>query len=376
MGFEPQKFFIGLVDFFSILLPGALLAYLSKNWAAAKFLHQNGYLLDSTERIIVFLFASYLIGHLVFLLGSFLDEWVYDPFRRATRWGQIGRLAAGKRLYPYWIRRMAATDFFFGKNADEAVMKVQRLKAQTLGPLSTAGAINAYQWCRALLSKQHPEGFVALQRFEADSKFFRSFAIGLSIAAPVYLFKSNRNGTAALVCFILVLPALLRYIDQRFKGTQNAYYMVLTLDALNPQPKPTTSGSGGPSHAGGVVYADGPPREYLLVTSPSRREWVLPQGRIEPGEDMRETAVRKVLEETGCWARVVRWIADADLRTDRDRTTTRVFLMEFLEQATRQTRNEDRQICWRELEQAQQRAAFGPIGGLLVEANRLLRRRL
>ena len=28
VNFEPQKFFIGLMDFFSILLPGALLTYL------------------------------------------------------------------------------------------------------------------------------------------------------------------------------------------------------------------------------------------------------------------------------------------------------------------------------------------------------------
>jgi hypothetical protein len=28
MNFDPQKFFIGLMDFFSILLPGALLTYL------------------------------------------------------------------------------------------------------------------------------------------------------------------------------------------------------------------------------------------------------------------------------------------------------------------------------------------------------------
>ena len=28
MNFDPQKFFIGLMEFFSILLPGALLTYL------------------------------------------------------------------------------------------------------------------------------------------------------------------------------------------------------------------------------------------------------------------------------------------------------------------------------------------------------------
>jgi len=31
MSFEPQKFFVGLIDFFSVLLPGALLTYLIKD---------------------------------------------------------------------------------------------------------------------------------------------------------------------------------------------------------------------------------------------------------------------------------------------------------------------------------------------------------
>ena len=31
MDFEPQKFFIGVIDFFSILLPGAALTYLFKD---------------------------------------------------------------------------------------------------------------------------------------------------------------------------------------------------------------------------------------------------------------------------------------------------------------------------------------------------------
>lgn len=31
MNFDPQKFFIGLMDFFSILLPGALLIFLLRS---------------------------------------------------------------------------------------------------------------------------------------------------------------------------------------------------------------------------------------------------------------------------------------------------------------------------------------------------------
>jgi hypothetical protein len=31
MNFEPQKFYIGVIDFFSIILPGALLTYMIKD---------------------------------------------------------------------------------------------------------------------------------------------------------------------------------------------------------------------------------------------------------------------------------------------------------------------------------------------------------
>lgn len=66
MNFEPQKLFIGLVDVFSILMPGALLVYLGKDWAATKFGLTKGFPLDSTEATAVFLFASYLFGHFAF----------------------------------------------------------------------------------------------------------------------------------------------------------------------------------------------------------------------------------------------------------------------------------------------------------------------
>jgi len=367
--FEPQKIFIGLVDFFSIFLPGALLAYLGRHRAVQIFAGPTGsYNLDTNEHLIVFLFASYLIGHLVFLLGSFIDELVYDRFRRATRLGQIARLANGEELYPYWVRRLAESHFFFGRNADAAVTKALRLKTTSLQAQSSATAINVYQWCRALLSKQHPNGLVAVERYEADSKFFRSFVIALLIMAPAYALKPKPSWTAVFACLVLVPPALLRYIDQRFKGTQNAYWLVLTLEGLNEatksatdqQTKPAASKRDGPSHAGSVVFRENEkePIEYLLVESPDKREWVLPKGQIEAGENMRETAVRIVLEETGCWARVDQWIADVNLPVGEAGPSTRVFLMEFLEQAEERSRNDDRQCCWRTNAEAMELPVF------------------
>jgi hypothetical protein len=70
MNFEPQKFFIGLVDFFSILMPGAFLAYLGRDLDISMKLVPAGFRSDSVKSWVVFLFASYLLGHFIFLIGA------------------------------------------------------------------------------------------------------------------------------------------------------------------------------------------------------------------------------------------------------------------------------------------------------------------
>ena len=83
MNFDPQKLFIGLMDFFSILLPGALLTYLLMGEVGLVVLGDRYARLAGAEAWAAFLFASYLFGHLVFLLGSWLDEF-YDWARCYT----------------------------------------------------------------------------------------------------------------------------------------------------------------------------------------------------------------------------------------------------------------------------------------------------
>jgi hypothetical protein len=74
MNFDPQRFFIGLMDFFSILLPGALLTFLLMGEAGPAVLGDRYAKLDGAQAWAVFLFASCLFRHLVFLPGSWLDE--------------------------------------------------------------------------------------------------------------------------------------------------------------------------------------------------------------------------------------------------------------------------------------------------------------
>lgn len=369
MTFEPQKFFIGLVDFFSILMPGAMLAYLGKDWVAIKFGMEKGFPVNGAEAGLIFLFTSYLLGHFAFLLSSALDDWIYDPLRAWTSWGQISRLARGKSLSSRWRRRLALSSWLFHKNPDNAVMQAQRIKARALHGLAAEEAINAFQWCKARLIKDLPQGLLAVQRFEADSKFFRSFVVVLGMLSLFY--AGRRNWLATAVCFAGMLPALWRYIDQRFKSTQQAYWFVIALDAAKPDPPPDVPRSDGLSHAGGIVFRrKGKDNvDFLLVqASKDRSQWVLPKGHIEPGEDPRMAAVREVKEETGVWARVDRWLEDAPLCNEPNAPMIRWFVMELAEESAKWPA-ENRQHIWLPLAEAKQKASFPETATLLGKAS-------
>src|SRR2546428_5386066 len=183
MNFEPQKFFIGLMDFFSILLPGALLTYLLKDALGPLFIGDGYYRLAGVQGWIVFLFAAYLLGHFIFLVGSWLlDDHIYDPIRKATDQSQVKRLAKGEELSPAGVRWLAAR--LFKKDVDAAVQQAVRIKEHYLDPVHASSAINAFQWCKAKLTLKHPEAMATVQRFEADSKFFRSLVVVLGILIP------------------------------------------------------------------------------------------------------------------------------------------------------------------------------------------------
>src|SRR5260221_4143486 len=173
MNFEPQKFFIGLVDFFSIILPGALLTYLVKDELGPRLLGDGYDGLSSIEGGLVFLFSSYLLGHFIFLIGAwFLDDYCYDPIRNGTYGTQVRRLAKGKRLAPAPARWLAA--FLIRSDVDAAVDQAVRIKEHYLEPLGATSAVNAFQWAKARLVTEKPEAAADVHRFEADSKFFRS----------------------------------------------------------------------------------------------------------------------------------------------------------------------------------------------------------
>lgn len=343
MSFEPEKFFIGVIDFFSILLPGGLLLFAGKGTLREIMSHPS-LQLGGTESWMMFLFLAYLLGHIIFLTGSSLDE-LWDKFRKCGYLGQVDKLAAGKAVPGNLWRKQAEKAF----GNDGALMLATRLRASAIARLTDGNPINTFQWCKARLTEEHKEALAEVQRFEADSKFFRSFVVVLVVLTITYLIRFDWGD--ALVCALLMLPTFWRYVDQRAKATNQAYFHVITLEsvktdeAVGPvRPKRRD----GLTHAGGIVCrGSGLEKRYLLVQAERDREaWVLPKGHIEAGETPAQTAVREVEEEAGVWAKVVGCHHDLRFSVHDKPLVIRVFLMEFSGKSERKLGFGDRRHSW------------------------------
>jgi 8-oxo-dGTP pyrophosphatase MutT (NUDIX family) len=340
MDFDPQKWFIGLMDFFSILLPGALLTYLLMDQVGPVLLAERYGKLAGSEGWAAFLFASYLFGHLIFLLGSWLDEF-YDWARGYTLNVQIRRLALRGKLLP-WPLRLGLWAVFRSES-DHAVRRTEQVKKRLLSPLLADRAVNTFQWCKVWLNVESQPCLQAVQRLEADSKFFRSFVVVLAVVLITWPWHHPDSPLLALGVAALLLLALWRYMEQRWKATNLAYWSVLTLTARQaeltfPEPGPPPQGS--PSHAGGVVMrGHGSRTHYLLVEAADNpSQLVLPKGHIEPREDPRQTAVREVHEETGVWARIVGELGDGSYSVNGTAITARTYTMRAIGYGRRKDR--------------------------------------
>lgn len=356
MNFDPQKFFVGLMDFFSILLPGALFTYVVMDRAGPMVLGARYHTLDNAEAWAAFLFSSYLLGHLIFLLGSWLDEF-YDWARRRTLNAQIERIARDEPPLHWFVRVLVW--LVFRDERDLAVDRAGRIKSQTLGALQAKDAINTFQWCKALLTIESPESLAVVQRFEADSKFFRCLTVVLLLLLALWPLQHRWPIAAIPLVLGLLLLAFWRYLEQRFKATKQAYWSVITLTARNgkislSKPQPL---AGAPERAGGVVFRlrGGQPQYLLVEAAKDREQWVLAKGHVEEGESHREAAIREVHEETGVWACIIADLGNVTYTANGAVITVRFYLMEAIARGRREDKS--RRHIWLPLKQALARAS-------------------
>lgn len=333
MNFEPSKFFIGLIDFFSILLPGALFTYVIKD-RFFSFVHitKRPFDFDVTEHSVIFLFVSYLLGHFIFLIGAkFLDDFLYEKISAAQFSKQVELILLEKRLSNKLMRWLA--DHFFKVYSDRSLKKVSRIKTHYLSPLDASETINVFQWSKTRLNLKHQSALMEVQQHEANSKFFRSLIVVFCFLIPWSLWFHRWD--LSLSILPLLILASWRYIEQRMKAVRLAYWYIISIEAANPNGfrEHRNKAKNKCTHAGGIVFkGTGKTKKYLLVkTKKPPYVWVFPKGHIEAGETSDEAAIREVKEETGVWAKISEQIGTSQFVLDKEMVKVDFFLMESLE---------------------------------------------
>jgi 8-oxo-dGTP diphosphatase len=143
--------------------------------------------------------------------------------------------------------------------------------------------------------------------------------------------------------------------------------------AGTPQSNHTQPAGKPPTHAGGVVVRrDGAALRYLVVTSKTEsRSWVLPKGRIEPGESPSQAAIREVLEEAGVDASVRELLDTIEFVGRKGPVRAEFFLMELVRDGAS---SEDRDKKWLELAEALDALPFPGTQELILKADALARK--
>ncbi len=346
MKFEPQKFYIGMIEFFSVILPGVLFTYVLMS--EYNRLTGQSYQVETSEQGLIFLFISYVAGHFIFMMGSTIDN-IDQHLRNWTFQSQLRRVADGEQPVAR-IKRWLSS--YILRDRDGAMYRVLPIKQHYLARVGGQNAVNAFQWSKAWLTEKNPQALAEVERYEADSKFFRSFIVVLFLIA---CWKTYYPDPAIqLTAIVLALLSFYRFEIQRIKATSSAYWYVLTFvanEAAGYQaPKVDTQGC---NREVGLVIKQarenhkGREEEVtriLLVRAKNNPDqWVLPKGHIENGEKPAVTAVREVYEETGVWAKPLNFSEIKEIKTPGETYKARFHLMEYIAQ---EKAKEDRETGW------------------------------
>lgn len=215
---RPGDAFIGVIDFFAILVPGV----------AAALLVGWGLIPRTPDAIfwVTLLVAGFVLGHVLNGLGSFLDIILYDPLFKPLDLGSGKKpLVAGK---------------YFRAN-DELYLLASRLSTPldaSPGQDSGTGAKSPpgrmFQWARTWLRLHSPEATAQLDRLEADSKLFRGLAvlvIGVLVGWPLV----PHFGVGLWVALTGLVVFLWRYCDLRQKMVRSCYLAYLQLRSEGAQ---------------------------------------------------------------------------------------------------------------------------------------------
>jgi hypothetical protein len=222
---KPSDIFIGVTDFFSVLLPGSLLTWFCQCYSYQTCLELKLPVClpqERSEQIALFLAVAYIVGNLLFIAASKIDDWFYDPFRK--RYFKINEDIC------FQTAKLIRNKYIDTNALKVDLVENKMLKEDESGKLisNISEIFNTYKWALCFIGIKNSELLVDVKKHEADSKFFRSLIIAFLIIAFAILLKEN-NGVLFVIFLTLALLSFYRYANLRYKATEKAYQIVITL---------------------------------------------------------------------------------------------------------------------------------------------------
>jgi hypothetical protein len=279
MADKPADFLMGVVDFFAVLLPGAVAAFFSIGAALGYVRAHHEVFGPVPDNIwadargwVAFALASYMLGQIIYLLGSFLD-WVYDLVRKffLAHWvkdkegkgekveqkGIVGWLKRGwvydrlRQIFKIiWMdgegyKKTATVEWFRKKwvSHDRLYERARSIKERAVRDTEAERVVNTFQWAKANVQLHSPGAAGEIHRLEADQKFFRGLIVVL-IFICVLLRGVYKFRVIELTPYVaLVLLSFWKYVDQRRKSLNLAYTYLIVLHSPQPStPREPSSG--------------------------------------------------------------------------------------------------------------------------------------
>src|SRR4030095_3780572 len=168
---KPSDFFLGAIEFFAILLPGAALVYLVQPWT--RQLVPDALLpKDAAAAWVVFAVFSYVVGHLLHAITGQFD-FIYDKF-------YLRRFQRNHYRAVELIRRNDLDSL----KQDESLTSTLVARAHFQARGTNAGT-SLYGGCLWLARLKNSPAAAEVDRLQADSKFFRSLTLVTLIAVMV-----------------------------------------------------------------------------------------------------------------------------------------------------------------------------------------------
>lgn len=190
---------LSVLDLFSVLLPGFVAELLLWQLPVVNqtMVDLFSFLQQDWQSAIAFFIGAYIIGHILFFLGSFLDTLLYDNLK--------DRIWDNKFL----------------------LQQVTAIKKKLIG-FDDASLLNTYKWSKAVFLLKHPSIYTLIESIEASSKFFRSLSLVMLLGAAIFF--SLAIYPFSFFCFVFMFLALTMYFKLRHKAIRTTYEHMLAVN--------------------------------------------------------------------------------------------------------------------------------------------------